>query len=88
MLDWPGMLAKLTVNPARLLGLDRGTLAPGAPGDITLIDPRRAWTVEAGKFHSLGRNTPFDGWELPGRATHTIVDGEVAWSLEKGFAPE
>ena len=86
VLDWPQMLAKLTVNPAQLLGLDRGTLAPGGTADITLIDPARAWTVDAGKFHSLSRNTPFDGWDLPGRATHTVVSGRLAWSLEGGFA--
>jgi dihydroorotase len=87
VLDWPQMLAKLTINPARLLGLDRGTLAAGAPGDVTLINPKQRWTVDAEKFHSLSRNTPFHGWELPGRATHTIVEGEVAWSLEQGFSP-
>ena len=81
VLDWPEMLAKLTINPARLLGLDRGTLAPGAPGDVTIIDPAHAWTVDSAKFESLSRNTPFDGWELPGRATHTIVGGTVVWSL-------
>jgi dihydroorotase len=86
VLDWPQMLAKLTINPARLLKLDRGTLAPGAVGDVTLINPSFAWKVDAKKFESLSRNTPFDGWELPARATHAIVDGRVVWSLEKGFA--
>jgi dihydroorotase len=85
VLDWPQLLAKLTINPARLLGLDRGTLAPGAPGDVTLIDPKGAWTVDADRFYSLSRNTPFHGWELPGRATYTIVEGNVVWSLEAGF---
>jgi dihydroorotase len=85
VLTWREMLAKLTVNPARLLGVDRGTLAPGAVADVTLIDPHRAWRVEAGQFLSLSRNTPFDGWELPGRATHTIVEGRVVWSLERGL---
>jgi dihydroorotase len=86
VLDWPRMLAKLTINPARLLKLDRGTLAPGAVGDITIIDPHRAWKVDAARFHSLSHNTPFDGWDLPARATHTIVSGKIAWSLEKQFA--
>ncbi len=85
VLDWSQMLAKLTINPARLLKLDRGTLAPGAPADITLIDPKSAWKVEADKFYSLSRNTPFNGWDLPARATHTIVNGRVVWSLEKQF---
>ncbi len=85
VLTWPDMLAKLTLNPARLLQLDRGTLAPGAPGDVTLIDPKHAWQVDSRQFQSLSRNTPFDGWQLPGRATHTIVDGRIVWSLAGGF---
>ena len=85
VLDWPQMLAKLTINPARLLKLDRGTLAPGAIADITLIDPKHAWKVDAEKFYSLSRNTPFNGWELPARAMHTIVEGRVVWSLKNGF---
>ena len=86
VLDWPQMLAKLTINPARLMKLEHGTLAPGAPGDVTLIDTKGAWKVDASKFYSLSRNTPFDGWELPARATHTIVGGRVVWSLKSGFA--
>ena len=85
VLDWPQMLAKLTINPARLMKLDRGTLAPGATGDVTLIDPKHDWKVDAQKFYSLSRNTPFDGWELPARATHTIVGGRVVWSLKSQF---
>ena len=54
--------------PPRLLKLDRGTLAPGAIGDVALIDPKHAWKVDAEKFHSLSRNTPFNGWQLPARA--------------------
>jgi dihydroorotase len=85
VLEWPHMLAKLTINPARLLGIDRGTLAAGAIADVTLIDPKQTWKVDSSKFYSLSRNTPFDGWELPARATHTIVNGHVVWSLDKGF---
>jgi len=85
VLDWTSLLAKLTINPARLLKLDRGTLAPGAAADITLIDPKHSWKVDASKFYSLSRNTPFNGWELPARATHTIVAGHVIWSLDKEF---
>jgi dihydroorotase len=85
VLDWPAMLAKLTINPARLLGLDRGTLAPGLPGDVTIIDPKSPWTVDSARFHSLSRNTPFDGWELPGRAVSTVVNGSVVWKSDTGF---
>jgi dihydroorotase len=71
----------LTLNPARLLGLDRGTLAPGAPGDVTLLDPDRAWVVDKEQFASKGRNTPFHGWPLRGRAVRTIVGGRTVWEL-------
>lgn len=70
-----------TSNPARLLGLDRGTLSPGATADVTLIDPDREWTVDREQSFSRSRNTPFHGWELKGRAVCTIVAGRTVWSL-------
>jgi dihydroorotase len=75
------VIALYTARPAALLGLDRGTLAPGAPGDITLIDPDREWTFDKETSASLSRNTPFHGWELKGRAVRTIVAGKTVWSL-------
>jgi len=71
----------LTVEPARLLNLDRGTLSVGAPGDVTLIDPDLEWTVDQEQSFSRSRNTPFHGWELKGRAVRTIVAGQTVWSL-------
>ena len=70
-----------TVNPARLLGLDAGTLSVGAVADVTLIDPDLEWTVDKEASFSRSRNTPFHGWELKGRATRTIVAGEAVWAL-------
>jgi dihydroorotase len=76
-----------TSNPAKLLGLDapefqrRGTLSPGAAGDVTLIDPDLEWTVDKRASASRSCNTPFHGWELKGRAIRTIVNGETVWSL-------
>ena len=81
VVDLPRLVAMLTVNPARLLGLDRGTLAPGAPGDVTLLDPDRAWVVDQDRFASKGRNTPFHGWPLRGRAVRTIVGGRTVWEI-------
>jgi dihydroorotase len=81
VIDLPRLVAMLTVNPARLLGLDRGTLSVGAPADVTLLDPDRAWTVDKNSFASKGRNTPFDGWTLRGRAVRTIVGGKTVWEL-------
>lgn len=75
----PRLIELLTVNPARLLGLNSGTLSLGVPADVTLIDPEREWTVEATDFQSLSRNTPFGGWKLKGRAVRTIVGGKTIW---------
>ena len=77
----PRLIEMLTVNPARLLGLESGTLSLGAPADITLIDPDLEWTVDAGTFQSASRNTPFHGWKLKGRAVRTIVAGKTVWQL-------
>ncbi len=70
-----------TINPARLLKLDRGTLSPGAVADVTLIDPDLEWTVDKHASLSRSRNTPFHGWELKGRAVRTLVGGKTVWKL-------
>src|SRR5438132_677021 len=76
-LTWPQMLAKMTCNPASVLSIDRGTLRPGRPADVTVIDPKVKWTIDAAKFQSKSRNTPFGGAAVVGRAVATIVGGEV-----------
>ena len=75
------LIEMFTAEPAKLLKLDAGTLSIGAKADITLIDPDREWTVDASKFESLSRNTPFHSWKLKGRAVRTIVGGETVWAL-------
>jgi len=70
-------IAKLTVEPARILGLSMGKLEAGARADITVFDPSYEYTVDANTFESKGRNTPFDGWQLKGRAMHVIVAGRI-----------
>ena len=80
-IDLPRLIELLTINPARLLKLDRGTLTVGRPADVTLIDPGLEWTVRPEKFASRSRNTPFGGWQLKGRAVRTIVAGQTVWSL-------
>jgi dihydroorotase len=77
----PRLIEMFTVKPARLLQIEAGTLSVGRTADITLIDPDLEWTVDASKFHSMSRNTPFDGWKLKGRAVRTIVGGETVWAL-------
>ncbi len=115
VIDWPRLIAMLTIEPAKLCGLagtagttkgDTGsspasdaatspshykplphlaTLIPGSIADITIIDPSLEWTIDANDSKSLSRNTPFDGWKVKGRATTTIVAGEVIWELAAGL---
>jgi dihydroorotase len=73
------IIEMFTINPARLLSLDRGTLTNGAAGDVTLIDPNLEWTYDRDQSASLSRNTPFHGTPLKGRAVRTIVSGETVW---------
>src|SRR5262249_17324380 len=78
-LSLPAMIEKLTVKPARLLGLDRGTLSPNAMGDVTIMDPDHEWTYDVGQSASKSRNSPFHGWKLQGKAVMTIVAGKIVW---------
>jgi dihydroorotase len=79
LIDLPTLIHRMSTGPAEAFGLPGGTLAPGSPGDITIIDPEEAWTVDRDAFLSKSRNTPFQGWKLEGRAVHTIVGGAVVW---------
>jgi dihydroorotase len=76
-LTWPQVIEKMTINPARVLGIPKGTLAVGADADVTIIDPEFAWKVDPSRFRSKSRNTPFAGWDLRGRAETVIVAGRV-----------
>jgi dihydroorotase len=80
-IELPRLIEMFTVNPAQLLQIDAGTLSVGRAADITLIDPKLEWTVEASTFQSTSRNTPFDGWKLKGRAVRTIVGGKTVWKM-------
>jgi dihydroorotase len=75
----PRLVELLSTNPAAILGLPGGTLAPGAPADVTVLDLSRRQKVEPARFQSKGRNTPFAGWTLKGGPALTIVGGRVAW---------
>ena len=80
-IELPRLIEMFTLNPARLLQLEAGTLSVGRTADITLIDPELEWTAEASTFRSMSRNTPFNGWRLKGRAVRTIVSGKTVWRL-------
>jgi dihydroorotase len=77
VLDLQGLVAVMSCNPAKILGIDRGTLKPGAVADITVIDLEKRWEVTAEKLESKSKNSPFLGWEMKGVAAYTIVKGQV-----------
>jgi dihydroorotase len=76
-LTWLQLAARLTANPARVLGLPMGALVPGAAADVTVIDPESRWTIDPARFASRARNCPFAGWQVKGRAVMTVVGGRV-----------
>ena len=78
-LTLPALISKFTIGPAEILGLKTG-LAEGTPADITIIDPDLKHKVDASKFFSKSRNTPFDGCEVRGKALATVVDGVFVYS--------
>jgi dihydroorotase len=73
-------IARLTYQPANVLGIQSGTLGAGARADICIFDPRQEWQLESGAMVSRGHNTPFDGWHFRGRVTHTLVDGRIVYA--------
>jgi len=80
---WMKLIEMMSIAGARIAGLKKGTLQEGADGDVTIIDPNLEWTVDVEAFKSRSGNCPFGGWKLKGRATHTIVGGDVKWELGK-----
>ena len=70
-------ISKLTINPVRILGLNKGTLSVGSDADITIIDPDKEWQVDVTKFKSKGRNSPFQGWRVKGAVEVVIVGGHI-----------
>jgi len=79
VLNWPELVTKMSLNPARILNLKKGTLEPGADADITVIDPLLQWTVDVQSFRSRGKNSPFHGRRMQGKAIITIVGGEIKY---------
>lgn len=74
-------IAKLTCNPAGVLGIAAGSLGIGAAADICIFDPKQHWQLKADSMHSFGRNSPFLGWEFQGRVTHTLFGGNLVFQL-------
>ena len=79
VLGWSELVAKMSVNPARILNLPKGTLEAGVDAYITVIDPLIKWTVDVQAFRSRGKNSPFHGRQMQGKAILTIVGGEIKY---------
>lgn len=79
ILTWPELVMKMSVNPARILNLAKGTLAPGSDADITVINPDLQWIVDLKTFRSRGKNSPFHGRRMRGQAVLTIVGGDIKY---------
>jgi dihydroorotase len=83
IIDVRQLVERMAVAPARVFNLAGGTLRPGSVADVTVFDPSAQWTVDPTRFQSKGRNTPYAGHRLRGRAEHTIVGGRVVYSAAR-----
>ena len=81
ILDWPGLIRLMTEKPAKVIGVDKGTLGIGKAADVTIIDPKAEYVIDTGKFKSKSKNCPYDGWRVSGRAVTTIVGGEIRFQI-------
>lgn len=77
ILSWEEAIARMTVNPARILNLNLGRIEVGSSADLTIIDPKISWTVDISQFKSKSKNSPFEGRKLTGRVWMTMVDGKI-----------
>lgn len=77
------MAEKMSYNPAKVIGIDKGTLNPGKMADVVIIDPKREYTIDANRFVSKGKNTPFHGKTVRGKVMYTIVEGKIVYKSEE-----
>ena len=82
IIDWPRLIEMMTINPARILGIGKGTLSVGADADLTVIDYQNSWKVDVNQFRSKSRNCPYHGWQLKARPAYTIVSGAIRYQRD------
>ncbi|MEN8803755.1 MAG: dihydroorotase [Thiogranum sp.] len=78
----PAAIARVTSGPAKILNIPYGDLAVGRVADICIFDPHSSWRLDETSMNSQGKNTPFRGWEMPGRVRYTLRDGQIIFSSE------
>ncbi len=83
-MEWSDLIARLTIGPAKVLGLDKGSLAVGADADVVVIDPDAEWEIDPAKFRSRSANTPFGGWQVKGRVETVFVSGKSVYAAGRG----
>ena len=77
ILDWPALIRLMTEKPAKIIGIDKGTLAKGKQADVTIIDPNAEYKIDVNNFRSKSRNCPYHRWNVKGKIEKTIVGGEI-----------
>ena len=82
ILDWPGLIQLMTAGPAKIIGVDKGTLSVGKQADVTIIDPNAQYSIDTATFRSKSRNCPYNGWKVTAKVEKTIVGGEVRFETQ------
>ena len=82
VLGWPGLISLMTEKPAKIIGVDKGTLGVGKQADVTIIDPNAEYEIDVNTFRSKSRNCPYHGWKVKGKVDKTIVGGEIRFEVE------
>ena len=77
ILDWPGIISKMSCNPCKILKYDRGTLKPGSVADVVVIDPDRKWVYTEEQIKSKSKNSPFIGWKMRAKPEYVFIGGKV-----------
>ena len=79
ILSYRQLVEKMSLNPAKILNIDRGCIGEGSVADIVIIDPDKEYTIDKNEFFSMGKNTPFHGKKVYGKVLYTIVSGQVKY---------
>ena len=77
ILSWPGLVRLMATGPAKVIGINKGTLGVGRQADVTILDPKARYKIDASSFRSKSRNCPYKGWTVEGKVEKTIVDGDM-----------
>jgi dihydroorotase len=81
IIDWPTLIKLMTVNPARIIGIDKGTLSKGKQADVTIIDPDAEHKIDVHTFRSKSKNCPYHGWTVHAKVEKTVVQGEIRFEV-------